>query len=279
VEGSSSAQQQQQRQRVDVIQLPTEPAAAAAAAAAAAQAAHEQQKKKPSKKVEYEPPDQVIFDEKELTRVQFVAEGGQGSVWEFQDSRSGGSYALKLPLGEDSAAALEEEHQIVVDMAPHPRLVKPLGQVEVLPGVHAAVFEYFPFSGTSWAKWVLYPPLQQQLQQAGYGMTIPEEVLKKLPAAHQQLIRLHGREYMYLATPEWRAAAGEVLRDQLRGLLQYMAWLHRAAVVHHDVKPENLLASTSGELCLADFGMAAKGTVVPEGQEPHAQFVRGGTLW
>jgi serine/threonine protein kinase len=45
-------------------------------------------------------------------------------------------------------------------------------------------------------------------------------------------------------------------RGVMRGLLRALAHAHRAGVVHHDVKPENILLRSNGEVALADFGLA-----------------------
>lgn len=57
-------------------------------------------------------------------------------------------------------------------------------------------------------------------------------------------------------------------------LLRGLAYCHRRRVLHRDVKPQNLLISGSGELKLADFGLA-RAKSVPSHTYSHEVV----TLW
>ena len=82
-----------------------------------------------------------------------------------------------------------------------------------------------------------------------------------------------GRGYIAMRlVPGRRSLAGELRRFAgkgmpvqtslwfLRRLLVPLAWLHRqdAALVHGDIKPENVLIAPDGDLVLSDFGLAAR---------------------
>ncbi|CAI5931126.1 unnamed protein product [Closterium sp. NIES-65] len=47
-----------------------------------------------------------------------------------------------------------------------------------------------------------------------------------------------------------------VVREIMSPLLQILRFLHANAIIHRDVKPENILFAADGQLKLADFGLA-----------------------
>ncbi|CAM4639456.1 unnamed protein product [Caretta caretta] len=61
------------------------------------------------------------------------------------------------------------------------------------------------------------------------------------------------------------------VRSHMRQLLEGLSYLHGCSILHLDVKPENLLMTSSDQLRLCDFGNAQR--LVPEG----AQFCKYGT--
>jgi serine/threonine protein kinase len=88
-----------------------------------------------------------------------------------------------------------------------------------------------------------------------------------------ELIR--GRTLRDLLQARGRLTVGEafaVLEPVLGGLTA----AHRAGIVHRDVKPENVLISTDGQVKVADFGLAR--AVAGTGQTSHTGGVLIGTV-
>ncbi len=88
-----------------------------------------------------------------------------------------------------------------------------------------------------------------------------------------ELVR--GRTLRDLLQARGRLTVGEafaVLEPVLAGLTA----AHRAGIVHRDVKPENVLISTSGEVKVADFGLAR--AVAGSGHTSHTGGVLIGTV-
>jgi serine/threonine-protein kinase len=84
-----------------------------------------------------------------------------------------------------------------------------------------------------------------------------EELGEALGHAYFAMPRESGRTLSDLAAEPGRSAAGfERIALALSRIAQALGGLHRAGVVHRDVKPENILLGSEGELGLCDFGSA-----------------------
>lgn len=74
------------------------------------------------------------------------------------------------------------------------------------------------------------------------------------------------------------------VQDVMLQLLQGLDFLHTNMVVHRDLKPDNILISSSGQVKIADFGLARIYTfniaLTPGVSEAkHPLFVNWQTFW
>lgn len=65
-----------------------------------------------------------------------------------------------------------------------------------------------------------------------------------------------------------------VARHLLTALLEALSFLHRAGIVHRDIKPDNVLLDQEGHIKLIDFGTAAQ--IIDQGQRRRSAV---GTPW
>ncbi|ESO82954.1 hypothetical protein LOTGIDRAFT_204877 [Lottia gigantea] len=69
-----------------------------------------------------------------------------------------------------------------------------------------------------------------------------------------EYLNLDLKKYMDMAPPS--GLASELIKSYMFQLLQGIAFCHAHRVLHRDLKPQNLLIDTQGNIKLADFGLA-----------------------
>ena len=122
-----------------------------------------------------------------------------------------------------------------------------------------------------------------KLQPAGDGSLMREyAVARRLAGPH--IVKVHGcgeaegcgwLAMEHLAGGNLRRLVGQGNTAQealalLRQAAEAVAQLHRQALVHRDVKPDNLLLRASGELVLADFGLVTTAGALDARAQPGA---------
>jgi len=122
-----------------------------------------------------------------------------------------------------------------------------------------------------------------KLQPAGDGALAREHAIA-LRLAGPHIVRVHGcgesggvawlaMEHLAGGNLRPRAREGGTAAEAVALLAQAaraVARLHRQALVHRDVKPGNLLLRASGELVLADFGLAVEAGALDPRARPGA---------
>lgn len=150
------------------------------------------------------------------------------------------------------------------------RVVRPLGE-----GATAEVFEVDDGAlGVRRALKVLHPEVAQN-DELRARFEAEARTLAQL--RHPHLVAVHdvgeadGRPWLVMDLAERGSLADRVAREgpmapedvlrELLGVLDALAIVHAAGVIHRDIKPQNLLYDAAGHLRLADFGIALTGGV------------------
>jgi serine/threonine protein phosphatase PrpC len=140
-------------------------------------------------------------------------------------------------------------------------------QAQVATSRQSRVYRVLDTEGAPWLLKTL-PVHSAQDAQAQQGLVLEEWFLRRVAA--RPFPEVHGgthRQHLYYvmrdyagATLAQRLAAGpmtlDAWHDLAQRLLRALGLLHRRNLIHRDLKPDNLLLCTDGELKVLDFGLA-----------------------
>lgn len=88
-----------------------------------------------------------------------------------------------------------------------------------------------------------------------------------------------GRTLRALLTDLGRPLPGDLARRIIEQAARGLAALHRAGIIHRDVKPENLLVTPEHEVRLVDLGLARRAGATEAGEASHGSGFRGSVAY
>jgi tetratricopeptide (TPR) repeat protein len=197
--------------------------------------------------------------------VDELGRGGMGIVYRARDRERGGEVALKA-LREVRPAELlrlKREFRVMCNVR-HPNLVR-LGELIERDGGWFFTMELV--EGVDFLEWVgaaelvreaasrpsdapattAEPAAARAAARRGIGDELTRTMNEPPPIAQPAPPPRHGRP-----TPQFDE---QRLRAALRGVADGLGGLHRAGLVHRDVKPSNIKIDASGRVVLLDFGV------------------------
>ena len=194
--------------------------------------------------------------------VRVLGAGGMGVVYEALDREHDARVAVKTLRTVDPQALLrfKQEFRTVQDVV-HPNLVR-LG--ELIEDAGHWFFTMELVDGTDLLSYVrLAPDEQPEGAEAGIA-TVTEQAASPSdritdPVDHTTATVSVGRRPMPVGerSSQPRRFSEARLRDAFTQLAEGLDSLHRARLVHRDVKPSNVLVMPSGRVVILDFGIAS----------------------
>ena len=164
--------------------------------------------------------------------IEELGRGGMGVVYRARDETHGREVALKTlqRLNPESLHQFKREFRTLADIA-HPNLAS---LYELLSDGETWCFSMEVLEGVDFLEYIW----------SGFAKLDSRADSKTSGVSHLDGPRL---------TPQRM----ERLRDAMKQLAIGLTALHRAHILHSDIKPSNVLVTTDGRLVLLDFGLAA----------------------
>lgn len=141
--------------------------------------------------------------------------------------------------------------------------------------------------------WVLSRTPRDETELSSIVRSFVEEAHRLADVRHDGIVRVHqvfeenGTAYMamdhvdgpdlldMLEVGSSRPGPDDICRIA-RGMLQAIAFIHSAGILHRDISPDNILIGSSGAPVLIDFGAARHGTPEAGRPTPRIRFVKDG---
>ena len=183
--------------------------------------------------------------------LQVLGTGASGLVQEVRDHKRGGKVALKR-LHRDGAmdvVRLREEFRSLSDVL-HPHLVR---LHELLVEGDQTLLTMDLVRGRSFLEYVWDLDLPSTRITTGQSW----------PTGTSDAPTADAPEPQEVDRPPIDDAMLQRLRTALRGLVDGLAALHGAGLLHRDVKPSNVLVEPDGHVVLVDFGLAMRSGTNP----------------
>jgi len=194
-----------------------------------------------------------------------IAEGGMGLIFRGQDVRSGGLVAIKTVCSrrEVDAAAIRREIVALSNLR-HPGIVRlhTFGEEGGAPWIALELLE-----GRTLGDEILW-----YWPETSMGADERRERTDELPTTPARGLGAPARglrDRRSAPAPAFPVAAGGHLRDVISIMAQICLALdhvHRAGLVHRDVKPANVFLGDDGRTTLIDFGLACAAATTRENE-------------
>lgn len=197
-----------------------------------------------------------------------LGSGGHGEVWEAHDEVLGETVAVKILRCTEGEAARARREISTLRIVRLPGVVRLFdeGTNDDRPFIVMERVSGLPFPGRA-----LEPQAEALLLASTSARTLSITASQTLAGTQSVVTNDPSTAALVTNAPQtnrrarWRWPA---LADRAEALLEVLARVHAAGVIHRDLKPDNVLVSDEGRLTVLDFGLSL---AVARGEETSAR--------